>query len=328
LLLINPMHWETILLTPNLAHCILPVLLVFLLAHAWISHQWAVRVGGVGVIGLFCLFTGFGFCAFAASGLLTVLLWKRAVPGQRRAFGWIVAGAIAAIALFGWQYHWAPAVPGWRFPVPNWWDYPRFLTLMFSSLVGWREVSWATVLTGGVLLALVLVACGWSASELWRRAARAETQVIWLLTATSLLYCAFTAIGRLPVNLEAAFMWRYLTLMVPAICGLILWAEHGPGVTRTGLCRVAAAASFILTLIIWGNFTPDRYAAVIAAGKTRWIENYRTTHDVATANQLADFSVYVSNPTAPMLTERLQWLEARHLLFFKQSAVTPAGPGN
>jgi hypothetical protein len=320
-LLVNPVHWETVLLTPNLAHSVLPVLLVFLLAHAWISRRW-VRLAAVAAIDLFCLFTGFGFCAFGASGLLLALLWRASGSVERKVLGWIALLAVLAVVSFGWQYRWEPAVPGWRFPVPNWWDYPRFVALMFSSLVGWRAVSWATVLTGSALAVLVVTACAWSARELWRGKVRSETQVIWLLTATSLIYCAFTAIGRLPVNLEAAFMWRYLTLMIPAIAGLILFAEYGLAQTRIGFQRACAVASFALAGVIWGNFTPERYAAVIAEAKTRWIENYLATHDLSATNQRADFSVYVRDPEAAILTERLRWLEERHLLFFK--ATPPA----
>ncbi len=328
LLLINPVHWETILLTPNLAHSILPVLLVFLLAHAWISRSWAVRVAGVGALNLFCLFTGFGFCAFVASLTLTALLGRRAGPDENRGLQWIAAFALVAMVAFGWHYRWEPAVPGWRFPVPNWWDYPRFLTLMFSSLVGWRAVSWATVLVGSVLLLSVSGACAWSASGLWRRPAQAPTQVIWLLTATSLIYCAFTAIGRLPVNLEAAFMWRYLTLMIPAVCGLVLHAEHGTVRMGNGFRGAFAMAAVALSLVIWANFVPERYAAVIARGKLKWIERYQATHELAVANAQADFSVYVRDPEAAVIGERLRWLEARHLSFFKPQSPGPAAPGN
>ncbi len=169
--------------------------------------------------------------------------------------------------------------------------------------------------------------CAWSARELWRRRAPVETQVVWLLTATSLIYCAFTAVGRLPVNIEAAFMWRYLTLMIPAIAGVIIFAEHhGSSETRVGLRRALAAGSLGLALIIWGNLTPERYAMVIARAKILWIENYQATHDLAATNQRADFSVLVGDPDAPVIAERLRWLEARRLSFFKEAATIPSLP--
>lgn len=323
LLLINPLHWETILLTPNMAHSILPVLLVLLLAHAWISRHWVVRLLGVGILNLLCLFTGFGFCAFASSTTLLAWLLLRSDKEERRRLIGIAIFAAFAVAAFGWHYRWDPAVPGWRFPVANWGDYPRFMAFMYSSLLGWRAVSWGSVLAGGGVLALVIGAFVWSAKSVGRRPLKVEMHAIWLLTATTLFYGGFTAIGRLPTGIEAAFMWRYLTLLVPGICGLLLLVQSETARAGARVRGASMVASLALVLVIWGNFVPEHHAAAIAREKTRWIEKYRASRDLAVTNAQANFTIYGTDPNLPVIAARLRWLDHANLSFFKDTAVNP-----
>lgn len=327
LVLMSPVHWETMLLTPNLAHGILPLLLVLCLAHAWLDRSPLRAVLGIGMLGALCQFTGFAFCAAFASAGLAALRWLRpAGPGpDRRTAALVLLGFGVALLAFGWGYRWDPAVPGWRFPVSNWWDYPRFVAFMFASLAGWRAVAPGALALGAVLVGLVLLAFGWTTADLWRRQAAAGSGVIWLLTGTSLAFAAFTAIGRLPVNIEAAFMWRYLPLLTPAVCGVALFADLR---TRQAGSRWRGGWGVLwlgLAAVIWGNFTPDRYAVIIARGKTQWIEAYLATRDLAAANRQADFFVYRGEPESPVIAERLRWLEERKLSFFHEQRVAPPG---
>ena len=83
---------------------------------------------------------------------------------------------------------------------------------------------------------------------------------------------------------------------------------------------------FVPALMVWGNFTPDRYAAVVAGGKRLWIERYLATRDLAAANRQSDFFVYRADADAAWLAERLRWLEARKLTFFKNAPVPARAP--
>ena len=65
-IILSTLHWETLLLAPNLAHSILPLALTLLLVHAWFTSGLVMRVVSVGFIGAICTFTGFGFCASAS----------------------------------------------------------------------------------------------------------------------------------------------------------------------------------------------------------------------------------------------------------------------
>jgi hypothetical protein len=321
LLILSPIHWETMILTPSLSHSILPLLLTFLLAHAWISTGSPTRVLAVGVFSTLILFTGYGVCCAPATIGLAVLLWLR--PGgedaekNRRQAGLTLLFLGGAVMIFAYGYHWSHEGPGWRFPVPNWWDYPRFCALMFTSLMGIRTISVMTASVGAALFGLVAAAFISAAVRVWRREATARAKAVWILTGFSLVYAAFTALGRLPFNIEAAFMWRYIALMIPSVCGLALAAE-GWAISRPRAVQRCLMIGWIaLAGIIWCDFLPEQYGAAIAQGKKRWIASYLKTHDLRAANKEADCDVYFPAPESPWIADRLHWLEQRHLSFFR-----------
>jgi hypothetical protein len=272
-------------------------------------------LGGLG------LFSSYGLCGTVAAMGLGILLWLRPDQGQakigRRQAALILFCLGGAVAVFAHGYRWEPGVPGWRFPVSNWWDYPRFCALMFTSLLGFRSISMGTVAVGAGLFGLVLGAFIGAAVMIWRREATARAKVVWILTGTTLFYAALTAIGRLPMNVQAAFLWRYMTLMTPGVCGLALAAEGWASTRPKAVQRCISIGWIALAGMIWGNFLPEQYGAAVAQGKKIWIASYLRTHDLRAANKEANCSIYFPEPESPLIAGRLRWLEQRHLLFFR-----------
>jgi hypothetical protein len=320
LLLMATVNWETMLLTANIAHGILPLLLTLWLALAWTVKSANRRAALLVGLGFLALFTGFAACAFFVCGGLALLRAVRPAaddPGPGAARWLALGGFVASVVVFALGYTWQPAVPHWRFPVDNIWDYPRFVALMYASLAGWREVSVPALVIGGTALGLVVVTLAWALRDVWLGRSAAAAPVL-LLAGTTLAYAAFTAIGRLPAGIEAAFMWRYLSLLLPAGVGVALaaaeWAKSRPSPVLRAL---PGAVLLLAALVVWGNFRPDRYAAVVADGKRLWITSYLETHDLAEANRRSDFFVYRADAESDWLAARLRWLEARKLTFFK-----------
>jgi len=247
------------------------------------------------------------------------LLWLRPSSGQpdRRQAGLILLFLGTALAIFARGYSCGVGIPNWRFPVPNWWDYPRFCALMFAALLGFRSITTITTAVGTALFVLELGAFFWATAMIWRREATVRAKVAWILTGTSLCYAALTAIGRLPANIQAAFLWRYMTLMTPGLCGLAIAAE-GWAVSRPRAIQHWVRIGWIvLAGAIWGNFLPEQYGAAVAKGKRIWIASYLRTHDLRVANKEADCGIYSPDPDSPLIAERLRWLEQRHLSFFR-----------
>jgi hypothetical protein len=320
LLLLGPIHWETMIFTPNLAHSIFPLLFTFLLAYAWGPTSPVIRVIGVGLFGTLTLFTGYGSCGAPVTIGLALVLFLRPANGERpvdrRQITLILVMLGLAVVAFAHGYHWDRGTP-WQFPVPNWWDYPRFCALMFTSLIGWRAISGPSTIVGFILFGLVVTAFFAAAITIWRRNADPRARAVWILTGTSLLYAALTAFGRLQVTLQAAFMWRYVTLLMPAVCGLALAAE-GWIISRGNRCRLGFAVGWLLLAgVVWSDFKPEDNAAIMAKGKNLWVATYLRTRDLNAANQAARFSIYSLDPASPVIAGRLRWLDQRHLSFFR-----------
>lgn len=321
LVILSPLHWETLLFTTNIAHSILPLCLLTLLACALLIRTSLFRAATIGLLGVLCVFTGFGFCIALASVVVLVSMLSPAhTPSDRRGAFASLAIILGGFALFFTHYRWDPAVPNWTFPVRDWWNYGTFVAYMASTLLGLREKSILAIAFGGG--AFLAVAGVFSASLL--RLARASdsrrSAIIALLTGTSLIYATLTAYGRLPANLEAAFMWRYTTLMMPGALGLILFLDGRLDHAGTRRIRLATTTAVLaLALPIALNVTPERLAPIVAAGKHRWIAAYQTTHDADLANTLSDFWVYPTPTNPPTIINRLQWLESRRLSFFDKT---------
>ena len=325
LLLLGPIHWETMVFTPNLAHSILPLLFTVSLAYAWGPAGPVARVLGVGVFGTLTLFTGYGSCGAPVTIGLALALWLRPGTGEtsvnRRQIMLILGMLALAMVAFAHGYHWDRGTP-WRF-MPNWWDYPRFCALMFTSLIGWREISAGAAIVGFAILGFVVTAFVAAAITIWRRNTDPRARAVLTLTGTSLLYAALSAFGRLSITLQAAFMWRYVTLMMPAVCGLALAAE-GWAIPRGVRFRIGFAVVWLaLAGVVWSDFKPEDNAAIMAKGKNLWVASYLRTRDLNAANQASGFSVYSLAPASPVIAGQLHWLEQRHLSFFRTAPGKP-----
>jgi hypothetical protein len=184
--------------------------------------------------------------------------------------------------------------------------------------VGLREHTAFAATAGGLLALLVVGVFASSLWQIWAQGATRRTSTAALLTGTALAYMAFTAFGRLPVNLEAAFLWRYTTMTMPAVLGLIIFAQPWtePAISPA-LRRCVVAGLCVLGVVIWGNFGPEPRAAAIAMAKRQWVQAYLTSHDLTRANTISGYWVYPPQHDAPNVAERLRWLEQHHLTFFK-----------
>lgn len=321
LVVLSPLHWETILLTPNIAHSILPFGMLLGLACLLGESTSRPRSVIIGLIGSACVFTGFGFCASLALALVLITGLSPAYGKEDRQNHLLALGLLSTgFILFFLNYRWDPAIPGWVFPVDDWWNYGTFSAYMMASLVGLRETTALAAGMGFLLLSSVLAVLAINLRLLWRGENIARASAITLLTASSLMYSALAAYGRLPVNIEAAFMWRYMTLMLPALLGCILHLQSWQRPAAKRAIRYGASACIVMiSLPLFLTTTPEANALAIGKAKQRWIAAYLETTHADRANQLSEFWIYPQPQNPPHIIERLHWLEARGLTFFTHS---------
>lgn len=324
LILLSPVHWETLLLSVNLSHSILPLAIVVLLAWTRLRPPSPSRALATGALGALCLFTGFGFCAAVMLGGLALLhaICPESTTDRRDALGTLAVLGMG-FGLFFTDYTWSPAIPGWVFPVADWWNYGSFVSYMAATLLGLREKTPLALGIGGLLLVGAALALLVATIRHLGRSSSPRSSIIQLLIGTGFIYMAMTALGRLPAGIEAAFMWRYATLGSCVALGLFffLTTPRPPHARSSAISGACAAA--LLAFLIWGGFSPERAASVTAHGKKGWAHAYLATRDIAEANRHSHFWVYPPEMDQTTFATRLSWLEKHRLSFFADSPTPP-----
>lgn len=315
---LGTMHWETLTLATDIAHSVLPLAMIVTMAFGLTFVCPARRAAWLIVWAGLCLFTGFGLAGAAAAAVVAAAMFSPRNGRAVRVSGVaVLAGLAASAAVFAWGYRFDPAVPGWRFPVEEWWNYGTFAGYMAATASGLRERATPALLVGLVIVGAVLGAFLSAWWRLWRDGWRPKSAAIMLLCGSSLVYMVLTAIGRLPVNLEAAFMWRYTTLTATGLLGLMLWFDDWRGTERPKALRAAAtAAVWLLALGSWSHAKPDMVAPGLGSLKRDWAAAYLSSRDLQQANRATDFGVYPPDRDSEIIARKLRWLEERGLSMF------------
>jgi len=147
-----------------------------------------------------------------------------------------------------------------------------------------------------------------------RSCSPADRAILWLVTC-ALSYAVLVAVGRLPTGLQAAFVWRYSTLLLPGLVALLLIEQAMPGL-QVNYSRMLSALLILAGLRMWFDFSHERFGAINLEGKSRWVGSYLQHHNIARANAESDCIIYPPDPTSPLIAAKLEWLEQRKLSFF------------
>ena len=312
----------------NPSHGAVPVLLMLLYGLTWFVPRPRWRLGLLVLLTLFLVFTGFGLFAGALSPVLIGLeawhAWRRS---DRPAA--VLAGAAALLCLAIWGlfftgYQQQPAVPNFHFPHDRPLEYIYFSGLMLASYAGWQG-RLALDVTGGILLFLALGAVAVVHGLRLLRASpetRPASTAIFLLSASTLLYCLNTAVGRVMLGWSAApYAPRYVTLVVPGVFALFL---HGETLTN----RRWRNGWWVALLLLAGTgglflHQQDRKAVEwYAKNREQWREVYLATGSQQKANEATSPDQgYMIHPGD--LTAKLEYLRIRRLNLFKPDPFTP-----
>jgi len=222
MLVFTPAQWESDWNTVNLAHGILPVLLVILYCLAWTweneRYKYALIVG----LNFVTLYTAFGFFI----GVLTPLLLAAKYREKRSVYVLVCLGlSIVSLASFFVSYRNEDAsgcASILAAPAPA---YLQFFALMFASPFGFRGIDPAATIAGAAVLAAVAGVAAVSWKRLIARCfgARGLYAVLATLGSYSLLFCAATTIGRTCTGVIEAHSSRYAIYKQLAIVGLYFW---------------------------------------------------------------------------------------------------------
>lgn len=315
LIVLNPLHGETITSLQSLSASVLPLFLLLLIAHCWMSDSGWVKWGLLPILAGISLFTGYGLFVYVATGVLLLVdagiaLRTRAWASARRSAGGLGFLGLAAVPFVSGYQTGMASHPAMTFPHDPMYEYLEFVFWLMGSL--FRPIGWPTPYVGALIF-VATMACLVAALRSYRRDRAA--QVICLLIVASLAYAFGTAIGRVDLGVQFGSTYRYFTMVSPTFLVLCYFlaarTDSHPWVARTSVAFVfAVALGFAI------NVSPMRaFFEYHRSGKEAWLAAYEETGSQVQAN---DRSGYPIHPNPDLIADRLQYLVDHRLSAFRE----------
>jgi hypothetical protein len=163
-----------------------------------------------------------------------------------------------------------------------------------------------TLLAIGLLFTYKTIRCG-----------NKKSQSIFYLTSFTLLFIAFTAIGRVCLGIGASSASRYVTYAIPAILAFYFtYLEISKLPKLSSKIKKLIVLAFFM-LLIFKEITIIRNTDHInwyKNGKEEWAKCYLKHQDIEYCNTATGFKVY---PVNTRIQNNLNYLESNNLSFFK-----------
>ncbi|HLV80465.1 MAG TPA: hypothetical protein VKT32_09290 [Chthonomonadaceae bacterium] len=295
--------WESLFMGCMVSPMVMPLLIIMLCAAAWRMPSLPWCYAAVVLLNLFAVYTGYGlFLGLVNLFLLGCIAWKdrgtKAMRASLPAFGL----ALLTDLSFFWGYSYLP-VPGGSHSL---WQYLEFDALLFAYF--FNAPAWV----GGALMVFTLLACSYHLHR-WLATGKQESQLIFFLSAFTLLYALNCAVGRVVNGLQYAQTSRYLLLLVPGMVALYLAALAIPRVSW----RIAGIAALFIPAYL-AQQLPIKDEIVIATwngARARWSVYYKQTGNVRQAEHMASFTID-PHPEVSQMDAKLAYLKARRLNLF------------
>ncbi|GAP39090.1 hypothetical protein [Flexilinea flocculi] len=320
-IVLNKYQWEQFVVTPNVSHSVLPLLLIFVYVLSWMIPNKPWRYTIVLLINFLLLFTGFGlFMGFITAAVFGLELITGIRSHQKRLVIFSVigfSGAVSSLYLFSCGYKFSPAVACFGFQ----WDYilryPVYVGLMLAKFLGINNSinPYPSIIAGLLILAAFIAAFGWNlrAYLLDPLSPDQTHKIISILLGFSLVFAAFTSVGRICLGLEQAQSSRYMTLLIPGFVGLLMTISQIRIPKITIALSVLLAFSLVKTILPFDNNEQDSIVNFYE-GKTKWKECYLLTGDYPDCNERTGFSIYPAG--SERILDRLIFFESNHQNLF------------
>lgn len=221
-LVLSPLHYETIITAPNSSHSIFPLLLIAIAAHTFVGQTNFYKILAQVFIGFLLLFTGFGI--FAGILLLLTVIFssiKGLINNDSNITNlFLIFASIISIAVFLFEYKIPVSGAEFSLNAPTTVLHLKFMAYHWSGLFQIREPYAFSV--GLILLAITIVTTSYLIIKSLSGLNSIEKISLFFLTA-SLSYSLMLTIGRIETTANFAQGSRYMALLVPAaIAGRLL----------------------------------------------------------------------------------------------------------
>lgn len=316
----TPSQWEPVWNTVNLAHGILPVLLIVCYCLAWTWCNERAKYAVITALNFVTIYTGFGLFI----GVLTpvLLLARYRVDRNRTAatsvYLWCCIGlSVAALASFfvGYKNDDASGCQT-LFSAPPL-AYARFFFLLFATPFGIRGTGPLATIAGTMVFAAV-AAIGVAS---WKKvlgdcsAWKAPHVVLAILSAYFILFCGTAAIGRTCTGLVEAHASRYGSYRELAVLSLFFWTLT----VRWPDWRKLAPALLVVLLIpsLFITAYDEEGMEGLYELKSGWRDCYLSGHLATTCDE-ENGAIYPDHARTH-LQRKLDYLRANRLNLFSDS---------
>ena len=316
LIFFTPAQFESLWITPDLAHGPLPVLLMVLYCLALTCEAAATRYTLALLLNFVAIYTGFGLLIGFITPLWLLLDYCSRREGRRSA-NWLLvllALSLASLGSFFVGYRLDPDAQCFSLQPHGVVRYLNFTALMLAHFLGARSSRpFVWELLGGVLLAAMLWVVASFGKRLWNRRSYAGRNLIpGILVGYGLIFCAATAYGRACFGPYVAFSSRYTEYVELGMLGLYLYALQldAPGFLRPWARKLLPG--LLLAFLAMGAGAVQREDRIdmryYYTAKESWRKCYLKTEDIQGCDKAAQFTIYpVAERTG--LKEKLEFLK-------------------
>ena len=316
LIFFTPAQFESLWITPDLAHGPLPLLLIVLYCLALTCESTIARYTLALILNFVAIYTGFGLLIGFITPLWLLLdYYSRREAGQSA--NWLLvllALSLASLGSFFVGYRLDPDAQCFSLQPHGVARYLNFAMLMLAHFLGARSSRpfvWG--LLGGALLAAMLLVVASFGRRFWKRRGYADGNLIpAVLAGYGLIFCFATAYGRACFGPYVAFSSRYTEYVELGMLGLYLYALglHAPGFL--GPWARKALPVLLLIFLTMGagaiqreDLSDMRY---YLSAKESWRKCYLKTEDIRGCDEAVQFTIYpVAERTG--LKEKLEYLK-------------------
>lgn len=315
---LTPLQYETIVVTANLAHGPVPLLLLMFYCASWSIQNLRWRYASIVFLNFLILNTGFGIFL----GLVTpfALLADFLLRERNRKLAWLSLAvaqlvAIASMAQFFTQYVYQTAAdcPPNLFDAPD--VYAQFVFLMFGNLFAVRGTDLFPAIVGAALLFSLAAALLFVALRLRKQGSSFAPRALAIFSL--ILYCVLYALassyGRSCMGLQFAQVSRYVVYLGSGLLGLYFALLT----IRSSAWRTALLALLCLSLLPGiPTQMDDRHSMYLhALVKRQWKACYLAELDIHKCDDIVHHHVY-PRPEVNNLKGKLEFLREKHLNLF------------
>lgn len=314
---------EAVVLTPNPAHGVIPILLTIISGIFLTFDNKYLRYIGLAVIAFFATYTGFGFFLGAVMPVIFLVCFLLHLVNKElqaiQIAGICCLVSIISFGSFFLNYSFSPVQDCFQPPFAQIKNYLTFVCLELAMFLGFdSKSSMSTAAIFGMILLIGLISAFiFQAVRLWKkREFDKQSLVIGLLIVYSLLFVVNSASGRLCNGLVAAQTSRYMTLLIPAFLGLYFAVQNIPQTLWRGVVNCLLLCGFIV-LPIFALKKFDQSMGDFSQVKRSWAACYVEQESIENCDKAVGNAVYPI-PKANNMKEKLEILKENHYNLFKE----------